>query len=253
MKDEASRDRLRRWAFGPERRRALVCASAMLVAACASSGRAAPTSEPTLGPDERPETPRGEDATTERPEPTRRDEPRAPLVGGCGAASRDLEPRYVLPFPVGDEFELTQGNCGSASHGGRFSYAFDFRMPMGTPLIAARDGVVFTVRADSPDGTRAVGDENYVFIEHEDGEFSRYIHLQRAGVLVRRGERVSRGDTIALSGNSGRSAFPHLHFDVAIGCRSGPCVTVEAAFLNATPPIPIERVTYAAQAEGGTR
>lgn len=170
------------------------------------------------------------------------------LTGGCGTAPADLLPKYVLPFPAGDAYPLSQANCGAVSHEGRFAYAFDFRMPMDTPVIAARDGVVLAVRAHGPDGTRRVGDENYVFIEHTDGEISRYIHLTTEGVLVERGQRVARGDTIALSGNSGRSSFPHLHFDVARGCGSGRCETVWAAFLNATPPIPTELRSYRAAA-----
>ena len=164
----------------------------------------------------------------------------SPLVGGCGPADDDLVPKYTLPFPAGDAYPLTQGNCGAASHDGRFAFSFDFRMPVGTPVVAARDGVVFALREGRPNGTRRIGDENYVFVRHEDGEISRYIHITTDGVLVERGERVARGDTIALSGNSGRSAFPHLHFDVARGCGAERCVTVPSAFLNASPPIPLE-------------
>lgn len=163
-----------------------------------------------------------------------------PLVGGCGAAP-GLAPRYLLPFPPGEAYELTQGNCGAESHGGRFRYAFDFRMPVGTPVIAARSGVVVTVRDGNPDGTRRTGDENFLIIEHVDGELSRYIHLRQHGVLVDEGDRVAAGDTVARSGNSGRSSFPHLHFDVADRCGVEGCRTTSAAFLNAEPPIPTAR------------
>jgi len=171
-------------------------------------------------------------------------EPR--LIGGCGVSPEELRPKYVLPFAPGDRYTLTQGNCGAASHGGRFSYAFDFEMPTGTPVIAARDGLVYSVRDDRPDGSGAVGDENFVIVAHDDGEYSRYIHLTTDGALVRKGQSVTRGDTIALSGHSGRSAFPHLHFDVSRSCRSGPCRTVPSAFLNAEPPIPTDRRVYPA-------
>ena len=175
--------------------------------------------------------------------------PGAPLVGGCGLAPDGLRPLYILPFPPGEAFDLTQGNCGRESHTGRFRYAFDFRMPIGTPVIAARAGIVHDVRDDRPDGSGVVGDENFVILDHGDGEYSRYIHLTPGGALVTEGERVRAGDTIALSGYSGRSLFPHLHFDVARGCRPGPCRTVPSAFLNADPPIPDDRRAYAA--EGG--
>lgn len=166
--------------------------------------------------------------------------PSDPLVGGCGPTP-GLTPRYLLPFPPGEAYELTQGNCGEESHGGHFRYAFDFRMPVGTPVVAARSGVVVTVRDENPDGTRRPGDENILIVEHADGELSRYIHLRQHGALVAEGERIAAGDTIARSGNSGRSAFPHLHFDVADRCGPDGCRTAPAAFLNAEPPIPTVR------------
>jgi len=159
------------------------------------------------------------------------------LVGGCGPAP-GIAARYVLPFTPGEAYELTQGNCGGKSHGGRFRYSYDFRMPSASPVLAARAGIVMTVRDGNPDGTRRVGDENFLILRHPDGELSRYIHLRQGGVLVEEGERVAAGDTIALSGNSGRSAFPHLHFDVADRCGSDGCRTIPSAFLNADPPMP---------------
>ena len=203
---------------------ALIAAAAGLACASASGPRPEP---PTSGP---------------RPEPPTSSE----LSGGCGPAPVDLRPRYVLPFPAGSRYTLTQGNCGAASHGGRFRFSFDFEMPLGTPVIAARDGVVYSVRDDRTDGSGRVGDENFVILDHGDGEYSRYIHLTTGGALVDRGARVSRGDTIALSGHSGRSAFPHLHFDVSEGCPAGRCRTVPSAFLNADPPIPTLRRPYLA-------
>lgn len=167
------------------------------------------------------------------------------LVGGCGPAP-GLVARYVLPFTPGEAYTLTQGNCGAESHTGRFRYAYDFRMPSGTPVLAARDGIVMTVRDGNPDGTRRVGDENFVIVRHPDGELSRYVHLRQHGALVEEGHRVAAGDTIALSGDSGRSAFPHLHFDVADRCGSDGCRTIPIAFLNADPPMPDGRGPFEA-------
>ena len=181
-----------------------------------------------------------------------------PLVGGCGPAPISLEPKYTLPYAVGDAYPLSQGNCGSPSHSGRFSHAFDFRMPMRTPVVASRDGVVDLVRSVRPDGTGLAGDENLVILDHGDGEFSRYVHLTTDGVLVREGDRVTRGDTIGLSGNSGPSRFPHLHFDVVDRCGREGCRTIPSAFLNARPPIPGARtpvlaLPYPSDGSGGPR
>ena len=163
----------------------------------------------------------------------------------------ELRPQYLLPFPTGSRYRLTQGNCGNASHTGRFRYSFDFQMPIGSPVVAARVGIVRRIRDDGPDGTNRLGDENFVIIDHGDGEMSRYIHLAQRGSRVELGESVGPGDTIALSGHSGRSAFPHLHFDVVSDCGSGRCTTIPAAFLDALPPIPTEPGLYGAA--GGDR
>jgi len=214
----------------PMTRISTIVLAAVVGSACAS-GRGGP----------RAPGPPGETGPEGAEAPDPEEAGRLDLVGGCGMAPPDLEPRYLLPFPAGQEHTLTQGNCGAASHDGRFRYSFDFEMPIGTPVIAARDGVVETVRDDRPDGTRRLGDENFVIIRHGDGELSRYIHLARGGALVEEGDRVAAGDTIARSGDSGRSAFPHLHFDVSDRCGFNGCHTIPSAFLNADPPIPMTR------------
>jgi murein DD-endopeptidase MepM/ murein hydrolase activator NlpD len=83
------------------------------------------------------------------------------------------------------------------------------------------------------DGTRVPGEENVVVIEHADGTFARYYHLTRDGALVAVGDAVAQGEKIALSGNSGASAGPHLHFDVTKGCYDWGCQTIPVEFGNA--------------------
>ncbi|EHQ51096.1 peptidase M23 [Ectothiorhodospira sp. PHS-1] len=86
----------------------------------------------------------------------------------------------------------------------------DFAMPIGTPIVAPADGRV--VRVDShPYAGR------FLVIEHGQGYTTRYLHLSRA--LVRPGETVSRGQRIALSGNTGRSTGPHLHYELHVNGR----------------------------------
>lgn len=83
----------------------------------------------------------------------------------------------------------------------------DFAMPIGTPITAPSDGVVESVRSHYAAG-------RYVVIRHDNGYRTRYLHLSKP--LVSRGERVTMGQRIALSGNTGRSTGPHLHYEVLV-------------------------------------
>lgn len=140
---------------------------------------------------------------------------------------------YVLPFPVGVASELIQGNNGPWGHTGPSAYSFDFIMPTGSAVTAARGGEVVKVEKRFRDGTKVPGEENYIFIRHADGTFGRYYHLTIGGALVDSGARVKRGDLIGRSGSSGASAGPHLHFDVTRDCPTWGCQTVPIVFRNA--------------------
>jgi len=121
--------------------------------------------------------------------------------------------RYPLPWR-GGPFRLTQGPNGKFSHNtpkGR--YAMDIAMPEGTPIIAARAGIVVSLQNNqSGRGTNPSG--NYVRILHDDGTMSVYLHLKRGSIAVKEGQQVAQGDWLAQSGNTGNSTGPHLHFVV---------------------------------------
>ncbi len=162
----------------------------------------------------------------------------------CEEATSDL---YFLPYPIGQAYTLTQGNCGS-EHMDAERYAFDFAMPIGTIVTAARSGVVNLVEEGYADDDHEFDHVNQVVIEHDDGSFGRYRHLANKGVLVEEAQFIQRGDTIALSGNTGFSQSPHLHFDV-IKCFAT-CAdfqTVPIGFLNAEPPVEQDQVSYLAK------
>ena len=107
-----------------------------------------------------------------------------------------------------------QGNCGKRSHAGNDAYSYDFKMAIGTPVIAMRSGKVVNVGEDFKDGSGTNDSLNFIIILHEDSTASRYLHITQHGSLVERGQYVNAGDTIAYSGNSGVSTETHLHIDV---------------------------------------
>ena len=114
-------------------------------------------------------------------------------------------------------YRITQGYGGRFSHKGSNEYALDWKMPEGTPVRAARGGLVVKVKDDSDRGGGSVAYDrynNYVLIRHSDGTLGHYCHLQKGGVKVHPGEMVAVGEIIALSGNTGFSSGPHLHFSV---------------------------------------
>ena len=122
---------------------------------------------------------------------------------------------YALPYAIGDSFEVIQTAYGAFSHQNK--YAIDWRMPEGTPIHAAREGIVLAYQDANTMG--GIGDEfrekaNFIVIAHPDGTLGHYVHLQHRGVVVRTGQYVRRGQLIAYSGNTGYSSAPHLHFEV---------------------------------------
>jgi len=125
---------------------------------------------------------------------------------------------YHLPYHDGP-YKVIQGAHGAFSHnlGSPDAEAIDFAMPIGTKVYAARPGTVIGIRFDctlgGPD-KKWMEDTNYVIIKHDDGTMAEYLHLLHNGVLVSVGDRVTLDRPIALSGVTGYTTQPHLHFAV---------------------------------------
>ncbi len=134
---------------------------------------------------------------------------------GAIATMHDPAAIYHLPYASGTTHTVSQGFDGSFSHYGDLRFSIDWAMPIGTTVHAARGGTVIGLEASHQKG----GDDpklegNYVEIIHKDGTVAVYGHLKPNGVLVRVGQRVVAGTPIAISGNTGYSLGPHLHFHV---------------------------------------
>jgi murein DD-endopeptidase MepM/ murein hydrolase activator NlpD len=142
---------------------------------------------------------------------------------------------YRLPYAVGSTFTMFQGNCPpNPAWGHHGKYAYDFQMPIGTPIHAMRDGIVIFTEDRYTDNDHTPGHENGAWVEHPDGTVSNYLHMTQSSVVVAVGMAVAAGDLLGFSGNSGASDRPHLHVE-AFATR-GPFVksnTVPITFNNA--------------------
>jgi|GEM_PF-4936801 len=87
----------------------------------------------------------------------------------------------------------------------------DFAVPIGTIILSIDDGEVLISKNDIIAG-------NYISIIHNNKYITRYMHLKK--ILVKKGQKVKRGEHIAISGNTGRSTGPHLHFEIWINKKA---------------------------------
>lgn len=157
------------------------------------------------------------------------------LIVGAIDPDHDDSYEYRLPYGAAVSYPVIQGYGARLSHRGAEQYTVDFGMPVGTPVHAARDGVV-ALAEDSHDvgcwreecGRLA----NFIVLLHADGTTGEYFHLQRASVQVRLGQHVERGELLAFSGNTGYTTAPHLHFGVYRTERDGQTQSLAVRFLT---------------------
>jgi murein DD-endopeptidase MepM/ murein hydrolase activator NlpD len=139
-------------------------------------------------------------------------------VRGSAFAVHQNNYLYKLPFLKGSNVYVSQGYHGEMSHKGLSAYAVDFPVPVGTPIYAAREGIVVGSEGGNNQGGASPEYRqyaNYVIIEHSDGTMGNYYHLKQGGAVALIGQKVSKGDLIGYSGNTGYSSGPHLHFSVS--------------------------------------
>lgn len=148
-------------------------------------------------------------------------------------AKHDDAYSYSLPFPSGIRARIGQGYNGGFTHSGYLKYSLDFSLPIGTPIHAARKGIVVSlVKKYSEGGVRRdlLSKANYVMIQHEDGTIGNYAHLKKDGVIVNVGDQVEEGQLIGYSGNTGYSQGPHLHFEVHKPTKDSQITTLPTFF-----------------------
>lgn len=143
-------------------------------------------------------------------------------IGDVTLKSYDSGYQYDLPFQKGKSFNVYQGYNGTFSH--QNEYSLDFTMPEGTGITAAREGLIIEVvqhNNKSCPTKDCANLGNYVSIMHADGTIAQYFHLQQNGAKVSVGDTIKKGDVIGLSGNTGWSNGPHLHFECYLPSSTG--------------------------------
>ncbi|MBL8022576.1 MAG: M23 family metallopeptidase [Leptospirales bacterium] len=123
---------------------------------------------------------------------------------------------YFLPYSNGASFRMTNGPMQYGWH--QNQNAYDWPMPVGKNICAAKSGTVAAVKSDSNRGGASqtyLNDANYVIIRHSDGTLANYLHLSQNSVTVRVGQKVAAGTLVGKSGQTGWATEPHLHFHVA--------------------------------------
>jgi murein DD-endopeptidase MepM/ murein hydrolase activator NlpD len=122
---------------------------------------------------------------------------------GVNLKHSDADSRFIMP---------TMGRFTSAygMRWGRLHAGIDIAGPVGTPVVAVKNGIVIAA------GMNAVGHGygNGIDIRHQDGSISRYAHAEK--ILVRVGQSVKQGQKIMLMGCSGHCTGPHLHFEIHV-------------------------------------
>ncbi len=164
--------------------------------------------------------------------------------------------KTLLTLPFMGRWTVLQGNDGEWTHKDLGKYAWDFVVTgsdgkqfsgfglkvedfhsFGLPVLAPAPGTVYAVNsliADNPPRSSNTEQNwgNYIIINHGNGEFSELSHFKQGSITVVPGQYVERGQIIGYCGNSGRSAAPHIHFQLQdspeLGARSLPVKFSEA-------------------------
>ncbi len=139
------------------------------------------------------------------------------FLGDSTQTIHDDNAVYRFPFEPNKRIKIIQSFGGKFTHNTPQSYyAIDFGTQIGDTIYAAREGrVVKTIdKFKEHGGQEFFSKANLIVIMHSDGTFANYIHLDYQGVFVKPGQMVAQGAPIGLSGMTGFTNIPHLHFMV---------------------------------------
>ena len=130
-----------------------------------------------------------------------------PAVPKIVEVGTKVPPTYIKPISGGRVSSGFGRRKAPKKGASTYHKGIDWATPVGTAVVASSGGTV--ERAGWGSGYGYV-----VYINHADGKQTRYGHLSK--ILVKPGQQVSQGQKIALSGNTGRSTGPHIHFEILV-------------------------------------
>jgi murein DD-endopeptidase MepM/ murein hydrolase activator NlpD len=128
---------------------------------------------------------------------------------GCKTRQHDDRVIYDLPYQRGQRYKVTQSDHGIKSHFDELVYAYDWQIPEGSRVHAARSGTVVDAFDRLAEG-KEKDPSSYVYISHSDGTIGQYRGLKYKGCFVKKGQKINKGDLLGLSGSEGL-----LHFHVS--------------------------------------
>ena len=154
--------------------------------------------------------------------------------------------KYIFPeLPFFGEWKVSQGFSGQHTHKKDWKYAWDFvvvdkvdsqfsnegnnlddyycyKLPVTAPLEGEVIRVIESVQDNDPGEVNLQQNwGNTVIISHQYGLFSSISHLKMNSIKVKEGDKVKKGEIVGLCGNSGRSPYPHLHFQFQLNDKVG--------------------------------
>lgn len=163
------------------------------------------------------------------------------------ATSASAAPPLKTPWMCEQTFPVSQSH-DTGSHLGKGAEAWDFALPVGTPIVAPAAGTVRKLRQDSTIygcDPKYAYDANYIIIEFGDGTEGLFLHLKANSSELSVGDKVGVGDPLGEIGMSGFTCGPHLHFQVQETCDSWWCSSVPATFVEHGDPTTGQELTSA--------
>ncbi|MCO5724933.1 M23 family metallopeptidase [Robiginitalea marina] len=166
--------------------------------------------------------------------------PKISYIVRYGDLNRQIEKnKLALPFPKGREYKVIQGYNGKLTHNTIYSrFALDFKLSIGDTITSADDGYVVGIIEDYKEygtGKKWLESDksNYITLYHpQSGLFTQYVHLTYKGALVKMGDFVEKGQPVGISGMTGYTTTPHLHFNAKVPTHEHGLASTEIEFEN---------------------